>query len=147
MAEVNDVAHLVPAVDEADVAADDDVAVAARWNREQAHEVERHRMNALAPAAIQHESHVQPQFHVVRESVALAEAKGQGLMMTGVPVAGDLTVVVIEMVVLDNGIVPCLGAPLLGGRLSGGAKREGGHRAGCRSTDEGSWVRLRIHPD
>jgi hypothetical protein len=94
--EVDDVENVETFVNQADVAADDDVAIVGRAGRQALDKFSRHRMDSMPHIVIEEDAYLKPGFEFGRQPVAITESFWQTVVVFVVPAAGGLAIMVFE---------------------------------------------------
>ena len=94
--EVDDVGNVETFVNQADVAADDDVAIVGRAGRQALDKFSRHRMDSMPKILIEDDAYLKPGFEFRRQPVTITESFWQTVVVFVVPAAGGLAIMVFE---------------------------------------------------
>jgi hypothetical protein len=94
--EVDDVENVEAFVNQADVAADDDIAVVGRAGRQALNKFSRHGMDSMPQILVEDDAYLKPGFDFRRQPVTITESFWQTVVVFVVPTAGGLAIMVFE---------------------------------------------------
>jgi hypothetical protein len=111
---------VVPVVDQADVASDHDIAVAARGRRQLTYEIVRRRVHSATEMLVENDTFTETALLVRREAVLVPEAHRRVIFVLVVPVPRHLLVMIVKPV-----MVPLLGESHCAGKGEHSCRRNG----------------------